>query len=206
MTGIAIYMEGGGVTASGKASLRQGMSEFLGEVREAARRKNLRWKLTPCGSRTETRDAFLNALEKARDFCNVLLVDSESPVADPSRPIDHLRSHDGWRFDSVQNESIHLMIQTMETWIICDVRALEGFYGQSLATGPLPRARNPELVAKADIAAALERATANAKKGKYHKIHHAGRLLERIDAALVRQCCPSCERLFRTLLDIVVGV
>jgi hypothetical protein len=181
------------------------MNDFLASVKKAASRKNLRWKLVPCGGRTSARDAFLNSFATAPDFCQVLLVDAESPVADSSRPIDHLRTQDQWRFDGVKNESIHLMIQTMETWIVSDVQALERFYGQGFTAGALPRSQNPEQVAKADVAEALDRATANTKKGKYHKIRHAGPLLGRIDAELVLKRCPACDRLFRTLLDILIS-
>jgi hypothetical protein len=186
----------------GGAGLRPGMNDFLASVKKAASSKNLCWKLVLCGGRTAARDAFFNSLETAREFCNILLVDAESPVADVSLPIDHLRVQDQWRFDNVKNESIHLMIQTMETWIVCDVQAL--FYGQGFAAGALPRSQNPEQVAKADVADALDRAAANTKKGKYHKIRHAGPLLGKIDAELVRKRCPSCERMFKTLLDLVI--
>jgi hypothetical protein len=64
------------------------MNDFLASVKKAASSKSLRWKLVLCGGRTA-----------ARDFCNILLVDAESPVADASRPIDHLRVQDQWPFD-----------------------------------------------------------------------------------------------------------
>jgi uncharacterized protein DUF4276 len=201
VTGIAIYMEGGGSTAQGKATLRQGMSEFLGSLREAARQKRLTWKVVPCGSRSETRDAFLNANTPA---FKVLLVDSEVAVADPSRPRAHLANPpDGWVFDkNFDEDSLHLMIQTMETWIVSDVKALEEFYEQGFVTSALPHAQNLELVTKADLTAALERATNGTRtKGKYHKIRHAGALLGKINPGIVRKRCPSCDRLFTTLLD-----
>jgi hypothetical protein len=44
MSGIAVYLEGGGNSTDDKATLRQGMSEFLRSLREAARQRRLHWK------------------------------------------------------------------------------------------------------------------------------------------------------------------
>jgi hypothetical protein len=45
MSAIAVYMEGGGDSADAKALLRQGISEFLRSLREAARQKRLHWRV-----------------------------------------------------------------------------------------------------------------------------------------------------------------
>jgi len=56
-----------------------------------------------------------------------------------------------------------------------------GYYGQGFRRGALPKSSDLETVAKADIANALERATEKTRKGKYHKIRHAAKLLEQMD-------------------------
>ena len=53
MKGITIFMEGGGRGQGGRAQLRLGMDAFLGPLKQAARRKKLRWKLVCCGPRVE---------------------------------------------------------------------------------------------------------------------------------------------------------
>lgn len=68
MNGVAVYMEGGGETAEAKAQIRLGMSEFLRDLREAARRKRWFWKVVPCGSRVEARDS-LSTSEASTLLC-----------------------------------------------------------------------------------------------------------------------------------------
>jgi len=68
----------------------------------------------------------------------------------------------------------------------------------------LPQAHNLEEVDKHDIAERLTRATTGTLKGAYHKIRHARHLLQRINPTTVRQRCGHCERLFATLLDLIV--
>jgi len=199
VTRIAIYMEGGGETADGKARLRKGTSDFLRNAID----RNL--KVVPCGSRNDAFDAFANATKASPDTVSMLLVDSEGAVIDPSAPRDHLRRRDGWALDMVNEESVHLMIQTMEARIICDTKALAMFYGQGFLSNALPRTQNVESVAKADIAKALEHATAKTTKGEYHKIRHASALLAKIDPAQVRKRCSSCDRLLNVLAAAIAG-
>ena len=85
MTGIAIYMEGGGVGKENRSALRQGMDSFLQSLKEAAREKALRWKLVCCGPRKEAFQGFRNAVRNGDDVVNVLLVDAEGPVNQPAR-------------------------------------------------------------------------------------------------------------------------
>lgn len=78
-------MEGGGDSREGKARLRQGMSEFLRSLRKSAGHKRLSWKIVACGSRNEAHGVFLNATMTATEIFNVLLVNSEGPVAHSPR-------------------------------------------------------------------------------------------------------------------------
>jgi len=196
-------MEGGGDSADDKASLRRGMSEFLSPLREAARQKRLHWKVVPCGGRNATHDAFLNATKTWPDTVNVLVIDSEAPVANLNSPRAHLKQRDGWDLTAIHEESIHLMIQIMETWIIADADAVARYYEQRFQKSALPRVQNLEGVEKVSIYSALKQATAKTQKGEYQKIRHAAALLTGIDPAIVRQRCPSCDRLFVTLAHAI---
>ena len=197
MSGVAIYMEGGGDGKDAKAALRQGMDALLQPLKEAARAKALHWKLVPCGGRDKAFQGFRNAAVNGDDAIVVLLVDAEGPV--DGAPHLHLQSRDGWNMDFADEDTINLMVQTMETWIVGDPDALSTYYGQNFNGNVLPRMTNLEEVAKADVARVLDQATEHTRKGRYHKIKHASDLLKRIDVERVKQRCPHCARLFNVL-------
>ena len=195
-------MEGGGDGKDGKAALRQGMNAFLGEAKAAAESLGWRWQLTACGGRDRARRGFLRALENqgAKDVA-ILLVDAEGSLT--REPIDHLQDRDGWDLISASERAVHLMVQTMETWIVADPAALAGFYGQGFRASALSSAVDLEAVPKKDVARDLREATRRTSKGEYHKIRHVRALLETIEPGKVRQRCQSCERLFTDLKDML---
>ena len=197
MSGIAIYMEGGGDGKDGKAALRQGMDVFLAPLKEAVRAKSWRWKLVCCGGRNAAFSGFKNAVQNQDDAIIALLVDAEAAVTD--QPRAHLRARDGWVIDFAADDAVHLMVQTMEAWIVADPEALAAYYGQEFNRNALPKPPNIETVGKADIAKALEQATRRTQKGAYHKIRHASDLLTRIDREKVKLRCPNCVRMFTSL-------
>ena len=197
MSGVAIYMEGGGDRRDAKAAIRQGMDRLLQPLKDAARARALHWKLVPCGGRDEAFRRFRDAVGNGDNAIVVLLVDAERPVS--GAPHLHLQSRDGWNMDFADEDTIHLMVQTMETWIVADPYALSGYYKQNFNDNVLPRRTNLEEVAKADIERALERATEHTQKGCYHKIKHASDLLKQIDVERVKARCPHCARLFDKL-------
>ena len=197
MSGIAIYMEGGGDAKESRADLRRGMNRFLDSLETAARKKSLHWKLVCCGSRNKAFHAFRKAPDRNEYDMTVLLVDAEGPV--DQSPRAHLRSRDGWDSGFAAAEDVHLMVQTMEAWIVADPDALARYYGPQFARNALPAADDLETVAKADIDRALVQATRNTKKGRYHKTRHAPALLRKIDPAKAQRRCPGCARLFDVL-------
>ncbi|MEK7875949.1 MAG: DUF4276 family protein [Pseudomonadota bacterium] len=190
-------MEGGGDMTHQKAELRQGLDHLLGEVKSKARAKRFGWKLVCAGGRQKAYDAFINALRTNEDAINVLLVDSESPIAaetgdsarDARERVAHLAARDGWDLEAAPAERIHLMVQCMEAWIVADPEALAHFYGQRFARRSLPARKNLEEDPAPDIYDKLARATRNTQKGEYGKIRHASHLLQRIDATKVAQHC-----------------
>lgn len=198
---IAIYMEGGGQERGSKAALRQGMDTFLADIKNACRNKRWGWKLVPCGGRKEAHKRFQNERRNNDADIIVLLVDSETKVV--KEPAAHLTAWDKWNFHGTDGDMIHLMAQTMETWIVADPEALRAYYGQGFLPNALPRHQNLEEVSKPEIKKSLDNATKgaqNKEKKKYHKIRHARELLQKIDPMKVRERCPHCERLFEILL------
>ena len=157
----------------------------------------MRWKLVCCGPRDEAFRSFRNAARNGEAAIVLLLVDAEGPVA--TGPCEHLQAGDKWDMTGVDAQSVHLMVQTMETWIVADVDALSRYYGQGFNAGALARAVDPESVAKQDLERSLRRATERTGKGRYRKIAHASDLLQRIDAETVRARCRHCQRLFAEL-------
>ncbi len=194
MNGVTIYMEGGGKGPDARGALRRGMDAFLSELKNAVRAKSWNWKLVCCGDREEAFRAFRKALEHDDNAMIALLVDAEGPVS--GSPGEHLQRRDGWGLDRAAEDIVHLMAQVMETWIVADSETLVDYYGKGFNGNALPKAPDLEIVAKADIDRALERATRETRKGRYHKIRHASDLLACIDSSLTRQRCPFCERLF----------
>jgi len=126
-------------------------------------------------------------------------------VADPLSPRTHLKQRDGWDLPVISERSIHLMIQTMEAWIIADTNAVAGYYGQYFLKKALPAAQYLEGVEKARIENALKRATAKTQKKEYRKIRDAAAFLRAIDPGIVRRRCPSCERLFAIVSEAIGG-
>lgn len=203
MSAVTIYMEGGGVKPGTKKKLRDGMIDFLKRgLNKAENAKKRKLNIVCCGDRRRTYYAFRNARKYANgDEVVILLVDAEDPVT-ALTVVEHLRNRpgDGWGLTGVPENYVHLMVQTMETWIVADKDALSGFYGQGFQENSLPLHENLEEVSKKAVAYALNRATTKTKtKGPYHKIRHASQLLGLIDPGKVRKKCPHCELLFLTL-------
>lgn len=194
MSGVAIYMEGGGEGKDARAALRRGMDGFLRRLKDAARARAWRWNLVCCGPRDEALRGFRKAVMGGDNTVTVLLVDAEGPVNQPCR--EHLRQRDKWDLGFAEEDAVHLMVQTMETWIVADPAGLAAYYGRGFIQNALSNRTNLEEEPRADIERALNRATDRAGKGRYHKIRHASELLQRIDAERVQERCPHCRRLF----------
>ena len=197
-------MEGGGTGAANKAALRRGMNVFLNELKDKARKKSWQWRLVCCGPRDDAYRGFKNEYQNTDTTIVVLLVDAEGPVTSDS-PTNHLAAKDGWDLEKVEDDSVHLMVQAMETWLVADRDALAKYYGQDIRRNALPNRQNLEEESKVDIANALEEATHRTQKGRYHKIRHASDLLKSINPQTIRDRCPSCARMFDTLGHLIEG-
>lgn len=211
MRGIAIYVEGGGDSADQKRDLRNGLDGLFRAQKQAARTKQLRWRLVPSGGRTQTFDAFVNELRQgdSETLC-ILLVDSEeglsagNPGSDAQSRKRHLERRDGWDLSGVAAEQIHLMVRCMEAWIVADSEALASWYGQGFHANRLPQRQNLEEEPKRDLFDKLGRATGDTQKGTYEKIRHACKLLAQISPEKVAARCP-CFKAFTEWLGDEIG-
>ena len=206
MTSIAIYIEGGGDSASGKAQLRQGFDALLEPQKTAARTRRMGWKLVLCGGRNATFDAFLHATNTAGREIVALLVDAEGPVATttPIARAGHLTTRDGWDLDGVAAERVHLMTQCMEAWIVADAEQLTAYYGKDFRVGALPRRAVLDDEPKDSLYSALKAASKDTQKGAYSKIKHASELLRRIRPDIVATRCTSFQH-FTSWLDAAIS-
>lgn len=180
VTEIRIYYEG-------DQALRSGFSSFLGELKNRAQAKGVGFQLIACGG-TPVQD-FLIALKKHQLAWNVLLKDSEGPVA------DNLQVPEGTDLNSV-----FWMVQLMEAWFLADPDALKHYYGQHFKTAALKKNPRVEEIPKADVLTCLKDATKDTPKGSYHKTKHAPLILERISPDRVKQVAPNCRRMFGAVL------
>lgn len=198
---IRIYIEGGGDSNNTKASIRRGFSQFFQELVQLARSKKIGWKIIVCGSRNNAFRDFKKALKSHQDAFNILLVDAEAPVNNPSW--EHLNQRDNWTPPEIDDTHCHLMVQTMEAWMITDVQTLKKFYGKGFKENAIPKTLNVEKIDKSSLASSLKDATRNTSKGEYQKIKHAAKLLEMLDVEKVRQASDYCNRLFEILEDMM---
>lgn len=200
MSGVTIYMEGGGDSTEGKSRLGAGMSGFLRELKEEVRKNRCKWQLVPCGDRQQAYDAFSNARDHVEEGeIVILLVNAESSVTVPT-PVEHLRTRpgDGWDLNGVDEDDVHLMVQVMETWIVSDSNALAAYYGQGFRANALPSRSNLEEEDKTAVASALARRLNERKRATTTR----SATPPTSSHSSTRQgagALPHCERLFATL-------
>lgn len=205
-TSIAIYIEGGGDTAQTLTPFRTGMSAFLKPIVDEVRKKRIKWRVIPCGGRRAAYDAFVDALLNEPEVHNVLLVDSEDPIAITVAPWTHLRDRvgDGWVQPAGADETrCQMMVACMEAWFLGDPANLKRHYGGNFDETKLPPANQAETRTKTDINNALRQATRDTPAGEYKRIRDGAKLLARVDSATVRTHCKWCDRLFKALGDAI---
>ena len=205
---IAIYIEGGGPTSATRDPFRRGISAFLVPVLTEIRKRRIQWRPIVCGGRQKAYDKFCDALLKEPEVFNVLLVDSEEPVAITVSPWDHLKNREGDKWDKpakADDACCQMMVACMEAWFLADPASLKKHFGGNFAIGKLPPANQAETRTKSDIDDALKKATRPTPAKEYQKIRDGAKLLETVDPAEVRKYCKWCERLFYSL-GAAIGV
>jgi len=206
MVGLSLYVEGGG--NKNKALKTECHQAFTTFITKAGLKK--RPRIVVCGGRQNAYESFRTAINNNQ--AALLLVDSEEAVSathqngDDSKtwnPWGHLKAREGDRWTKPHNAAdtdCHLMVQTMEHWLLADRDALAEFYGQNFKTNQLPPPTNPiENILKADAYAALRAATQDTQKGAYGKGSHSFKILTTIDPEKVIAASPWAARLMARL-------
>lgn len=181
-----IFVEGG---AKGQLALkcRRGFSRFFEKAGLGHRKPSI----VACGSRLAAFEDFCHALERAgKKDINLLLVDSEEAVTGTNEQVwTHVKTRQGDGWDQPKGadaEMLHFMVECMENWFLADPQTLVSYFGQGFKVEALPKKADVESVSKAEVFAALSKATANCKtKRPYAKGEHSFVLLEKIDPAKV---------------------
>ena len=204
MVTVCIYIEGGGDAAELKAACREAFTAFF----RKSGLTNRMPKVVACGSRNDAFDKFRTAVKAAnRKFVNLLLVDSEAPVASGSDVWSHLQQRDGWdRPEGVEDDSAHLMVQCMEAWFLADRATLTAYFGNGFNASKLPAiaevngVRDIEAIAKAQIFESLKQATRETKtKGRYDKGEHSFQILAKLDAGKLTAASPHAAGLIQAI-------
>lgn len=189
MVDVHVYVEGG--PAEGKAlrsQCQRGFSELLSSC------STRRPRIIACGPRSEALARFVEALRINRTKVNLLLVDAEAPIVDLDDPWTHLAERDGWsRPSGASDDDVHLMVQTMEAWILADREALARFFGAGFRDAAIPAWPTLERVPKAQLYRALLTATKGCRRA-YTKGGVSFEVLGNIDGLKVRASCPSFAR------------
>lgn len=196
---IRIYFEGDRV-------LQPAFGDFLGEIRDKARAKKIRWTIIASGTRSRAFLDFQDALIDHPDAFNLLLVDAEEPVLQNHTPWEHLHHRQPdrwWQTPKIDATHCHLMVQMMEAWFIADLQLLKDYYKQGFNEKVIPKASDVEKIEKEKIETSLKEATKNTTKGPYHKTRHAPEILRELNVEKVRRAAGHCDRLFRTLVEII---
>lgn len=202
---VTVYVEGGGSGAhssSLQAELRRGFADFFSKTSLGIHRRP---RVVACGGREQAFDRFKTALAQGQNA--LLLVDSEDPVAQAATPgaevsawlpWAHLRQQAGWsKPERAHDRDAHLMVQCMESWLLCDPTALKVFFGKGFKDVELKPAS--EKLTKRELFDCLENATKNTQKGRYNKGSHSFTLLALIDPAKVLHQSPWASRLLDEL-------
>jgi hypothetical protein len=93
------------------------------------------------------------------------------------------------------------MVQLMEAWFLADPEAVEAYYGKAgFSSKTIGGTQDVEAVPKSEVLRRLKAATKDTSKGAYHKVRHAPRLLELLDASRVTERAQHCRELFDAVL------
>jgi len=206
---IFIYIEGGGIEGEdGKddkgtrnaRALREAFDGFFGQLRAIAKQNRIKWHNVACGPRGQAYKDFRIGRNSDPDAFHILLVDSESPVNTPRWQHLHQSSEDklGKELCEEDEKHIHLMVQTMEAWLIADRDNLRNFYGEGFKEEKLPDG-DVEDIPKDLLLIKLRAATRDSGKGRYHKTRDGFQILGTLDVSKVRAAAPRCEQLFHVL-------
>ena len=193
---MKLFVEGGGDTNNTRGACVRGFVDLVAKVVKNKPR------IVACGPRHDAFDKFRAELKRGGDA--LLLVDSEDLVSPQNfgRPWAHLaaRKEDKWtKPNKATDDSVHLMAQCMEAWLVVDRDALEVYFGQGFKRTKLRKNPEVEKVDKGDIMSKLKSATKESEKGEYHKTRHGFALIGKIDPSCLEESAPHAKRFFDIL-------
>ena len=149
-------------------------------------------KVKVCHSRANAFKTFCNLLHDGD--CDVwLLVDSEDPIAAGHRldPWSHVGAREGDRWQrpgGANDEQLHFMTVSMETWLTSDRDALKKVFTKGLHEEKLPpEGPNLEIRTKQDIQKALRAAVKDTPAQVYDKGAHSFKVLANVSPEKLRQ-------------------
>jgi hypothetical protein len=190
---VRVFVEGGGDPRS-QTACRKAFSIFFGKLLGGRPKP----RVVASGNRDQAYRDFSLSLSGEADTRAILLVDSEDPVPAGKTPAEHLRDRDHWT-KPLPDGQVHLMVQCMEAWFLTDKKMLAQYYGNGFRQPALPPNPKIEEIPKKDVLHGLERATAETRKGAYHKTRHGFDILERLDPGAVQKGSPLAAALFKVL-------
>lgn len=199
---ILVYIEGKGGGSGSKrkyndGEFRQSWKKFLQPLADLAREhKIVFFKCIPGRGGTDTAETFENPLPIHKGALRILLVDSEIPVSDISKPWDALkRKAPTWADD----KNCYLMVQCLETWLLADVESLKVHYNKPkkcFKENKIKAWSNLETTDRKTLQGALEQATADCSNSYSHA---DGNLLIAVVQRDKLKTLPSVARLFEDL-------
>jgi hypothetical protein len=190
---IRVYVEGGGTSSEQRSRLRRAFRTLLQKADLGS------VEVVCVGPRSLAYSDFCRALA-IHGSSALLLVDSEAAVN--QSPWLHVHQHDDkWSKPGVaSDDQLHLMVQMMENWFLCDRAMLASYFGKGFIAKHLPGTENAvEAIEKSRVQDGLRMATRNSQKGEYGKGAHSADLLERLDPARLRNAAPHFDRLLTVL-------
>ncbi|HMG76072.1 MAG TPA: DUF4276 family protein [Pyrinomonadaceae bacterium] len=167
---VRVYIEGGAEGKSEGNTFRESWKKFLNELHELARQHGYHG-LKPVRGKGRAETFRLFAAHQSvhpEDLC-ALLVDSETKAPEGSSVWNIVanRTSDNWQRPVwAEERHLYLMVHFVETWLLTDQNALQQFFKNGFTTTPLPTT-NLETRSKAEVLAALKKATQNTPKGAY---------------------------------------
>jgi len=197
---VTLYVEGGGNRAALKSQLRKGFRDLLVNSNFAGRLP----RVVACGSRQHAYRNFKTALREGSVY-PILLVDSEAIVQAQHQPPRssgawrHLAVSDHWtRPRNASDDQAQLMATCMETWLIADHRALQGYFA-GLRPGRLLPVEGLETRRKEEVNQALKDATASSRRGRFDKVRDSFALLALVDPSRLEHRLPHFRRFIETM-------
>ncbi|MBN2830427.1 MAG: DUF4276 family protein [Candidatus Cloacimonetes bacterium] len=196
---VKVYIEGGGESNSLRTDLRKAFQNFF-----ISAGLNKKPRVVASGSRNEAFDDFCCAVRTLSDNdVALLLVDSEETFTKDDNSVEYLKKRDSWNFpNDVDSCLVHLMVVTMETWLIADPKSLQESFGAGFNSEVFSKVKDIETVSKEDAYSLLDKAFKDTPSKKYIKGKHSFRALACVDASKVCAVCKHANLFINKLKEL----